>query len=294
MESLWNPSSSSALLGDEDFDGWCCHQPAGKKRRLTATQVEFLERSFEVENKLESDRKFQLAKQLGLQPRQVAIWFQNRRARCKNKQLEKDYDSLRASFDKLKADFDNLTKEKADLQNEVNFYHLTRIALVKIQIDELMARFSCKQVIALKEKLLVREKGVEDSPNDGPQNPNSDTTSHVPLLSCKQEEACSAKSDANGYHSSFMVEPADSSNVFEPDQSDFSQDEEDDPDLPLLFPKFDCYYDAPLVSYQKSWYRGVRCLLLSTLWQLFMFLVDKNWPDIHVKERQQLITTRLS
>ncbi|KAK8627320.1 hypothetical protein V6N13_134933 [Hibiscus sabdariffa] len=221
MESLWMPSSSSALLGDEDFDGWCCHQPAGKKRRLTATQVEFLERSFEVENKLESDRKFQLAKQLGLQPRQVAIWFQNRRARCKNKQLEKDYDSLRASFDKLKADFDNLAKEKDDLQNEV---------------------------IALKEKLLVREKGVENSPNDGPQNPNSDTTSHVPLLACKQEEACSAKSDANGYHSSFMVEPADSSNVFEPDQSDFSQDEEDDPELPLLFPKFDCYYDAPLVS----------------------------------------------
>ncbi|KAK8655360.1 hypothetical protein V6N13_107941 [Hibiscus sabdariffa] len=245
MESLWMPSSSSALLGDEDFDGWCRHQPAGKKRRLTATQVEFLERSFEVENKLESERKFQLAKQLGLQPRQVAIWFQNRRARCKNKQLEKDYDSLRASFGKLKADFDNLAKEKDYLQNQVNFYHLTRIALVKFQFDD--GSIFVHQVIALKEKLLVSEKGVENSPNDGPLNPNSDTTSHVPLLACKQEEASSAKSGANGYHSSFM-EPADSSNVFEPDQSDFSQDEEDDPELPLLFPKFDCYYDAPLVS----------------------------------------------
>ncbi|KAK8529507.1 hypothetical protein V6N13_102420 [Hibiscus sabdariffa] len=228
MESLWIPPSSSALL-DEDFDGWCHHQPAGKKRRLTATQVEFLERSFEVEDKLDSDRKLQLAKQVGLQPRQVAIWFQNRRARSKNKQLEKDYDSLRASFAKLKADFDHLLKEKAGLQNEV---------------------------VILKEKLLATEKGIVNSSDDGPRNPNSDT-SHVPLLACKQQEACSGKSDVfesnspcftagNGHHSSFM-EPADSSNVFEPDhQSDFSQDEEDDPNLPLFSPKFDCYYDAPV------------------------------------------------
>ncbi|MBA0754666.1 hypothetical protein Gogos_021518, partial [Gossypium gossypioides] len=42
--------------------------PSGKKRRLIATQVEFLERSFEVENKLESDSKLRLTKDLGLQP----------------------------------------------------------------------------------------------------------------------------------------------------------------------------------------------------------------------------------
>ncbi|KAE8686475.1 Homeobox-leucine zipper protein HOX20 [Hibiscus syriacus] len=120
MESLWISSSPSALQGfvlsDEDLNGWWRHQLAGKKRRLTATQVEFLERSFEFENKLDSERKLQVAKQLGLSPRQVAIWFQNRRARSKNKQLEKAYDSLRASFNKLKADFDNLLKEKDGLQ----------------------------------------------------------------------------------------------------------------------------------------------------------------------------------
>ncbi|TYJ43574.1 hypothetical protein E1A91_A03G161700v1 [Gossypium mustelinum] len=252
MEPLWTPSSSSSALqgekpvmeyeyvngGDDDLDGSC--QPAGvKKRRLSTTQVEFLERSFEVENKLESDRKLRLAKELGLQPRQVAIWFQNRRARSKNKQLEKDYDSLRATFDKLKADFDNLLKEKDDLKN---------------------------QVLTLKEKLLSKETGMENlgsveaihSSNDEPQKPNPDA-SHVPLLACKQEEACSAKSDVfdsdsphypdgHGYHSSF-IEPADSSNVFEPDQSD----EEDDLSKsllhpPLFFPKFDCYYDAPATS----------------------------------------------
>ncbi|CAI0451728.1 unnamed protein product [Linum tenue] len=72
------------------------------------SQVQSLERSFEMENKLEPERKVQLAQELGLQPRQVAIWFQNRRARFKNKQLERDFDSLRANFDRLKADYNSL------------------------------------------------------------------------------------------------------------------------------------------------------------------------------------------
>lgn len=105
--------------GDEDLDEYF-HQPE-KKRRLTVDQVQFLEKSFEVENKLEPERKIQLAKDLGLQPRQVAIWFQNRRARWKTKQLEKDYDVLQNSYNSLKADFDNLFKEKEKLKAEVNF-----------------------------------------------------------------------------------------------------------------------------------------------------------------------------
>lgn len=105
--------------GDEDLDEYF-HQPE-KKRRLTVDQVQFLEKSFEVENKLEPERKIQLAKDLGLQPRQVAIWFQNRRARWKTKQLEKDYGVLQNSYNSLKADYDNLFKEKEKLKAEVNF-----------------------------------------------------------------------------------------------------------------------------------------------------------------------------
>ena len=33
-----------------------------------------------------------------MQPRQIAVWFQNRRARWKTRQLERDYDSLNKQF----------------------------------------------------------------------------------------------------------------------------------------------------------------------------------------------------
>lgn len=233
--------------GDEDCDG--CFQQPGKKRRLTADQVQLLERNFEVENKLEPERKAGLAKDLGLQPRQVAIWFQNRRARYKTKQLEKDYDSLKASYDRLRVDYDNLLKEKEGLKNEVS---------------------------SLRDKVLVREKGKENaeavdvlkSSNAETQRPSpnagSGNVSNVPNLVCKQEDASSAKSDVfdsdrdsphntDGNHSS-LFEPADSSHAFEPEQSDFSQDEEDNHNK-ILFPQprflkvEEGYSDLPLANY---------------------------------------------
>lgn len=95
-----------------------CRQP-DKKRRLTVDQVELLEKNFALDNKLETERKIQLAKDLGLQPRQVAIWFQNRRARWKTKRMEKDYEVLKSSYGVLKANYENLLKEKEKLKAEV-------------------------------------------------------------------------------------------------------------------------------------------------------------------------------
>ncbi|KAG4130790.1 hypothetical protein ERO13_D09G167300v2 [Gossypium hirsutum] len=51
-------------------------QATEKKRRLSMHQVKALEKNFDVGNKLEPERKVKLAEELGLQPRQVAIWFQ--------------------------------------------------------------------------------------------------------------------------------------------------------------------------------------------------------------------------
>ncbi|KAL5556716.1 hypothetical protein UlMin_038952 [Ulmus minor] len=72
---------------DEDFDA-CFHQP-GKKRRLTTNQVQFLEKTFELENKL-----YQTAR--------------------------KDYDSLKSGYERLKVDYENLLKDSESLKNEVN------------------------------------------------------------------------------------------------------------------------------------------------------------------------------
>ncbi|WCJ20952.1 Homeobox-leucine zipper protein HAT5 [Euphorbia peplus] len=108
-------SSPEDYFDDEYYDD----QLPEKKRRLTQEQVNMLEKSFEEENKLEPERKTQLAKKLGLQPRQVAVWFQNRRARWKTKQLEKDYDLLKASYDSLLSNYDSVTKENDNLKSQV-------------------------------------------------------------------------------------------------------------------------------------------------------------------------------
>ncbi|PSR89634.1 Homeobox-leucine zipper protein [Actinidia chinensis var. chinensis] len=209
---------------DEGLDEYF-NQPE-KKRRLSPDQVRFLERSFEVENKLEPDRKIQLAKDLGLQPRQVAIWFQNRRARWKTKQLEKDYQALESSFNSLRAEYDGLLEEKEKLKSEV---------------------------LNLADKLLLKQKQNGNSePEDTNQNLQAPPEGTVDsAMACKQEDLSSAKSDvldsdspryADGGHSS-LLEPGDSSYVLEPDQSDLSQDEEDNfskklfPPPEYVFPK---------------------------------------------------------
>ncbi|KAJ7963448.1 Homeobox leucine zipper family protein [Quillaja saponaria] len=85
------------------------------KRRFSDEQIKSLESMFETETRLEPRKKLQLARELGLQPRQVAIWFQNKRARWKSKQLERDYSILRANYNTLASRYEALKKEKQAL-----------------------------------------------------------------------------------------------------------------------------------------------------------------------------------
>ncbi|KAK6923798.1 Homeobox domain [Dillenia turbinata] len=110
-----------SMLDGLDEEG--CVEEVGqiseKKRRLSMDQVKALEKNFEIENKLEPERKVKLAQELGLQPRQVAVWFQNRRARWKTKQLERDYGVLKSNYDALKQNFDSLQQDNEALLKEI-------------------------------------------------------------------------------------------------------------------------------------------------------------------------------
>ncbi|KAJ8625034.1 hypothetical protein MRB53_033564 [Persea americana] len=118
--NVYNRGYQAILDGLDEED--CIEEPghvAEKKRRLSIEQVKALEKNFEVENKLEPERKVKLAQELGLQPRQVAVWFQNRRARWKTKQLERDYGVLKNNYETLKLNFDALHRDKETLLAEL-------------------------------------------------------------------------------------------------------------------------------------------------------------------------------
>lgn len=242
--------------GDECMDEYF-HQPE-KKRRLSANQVQFLEKSFEEENKLEPERKTKLAKDLGLQPRQVAIWFQNRRARWRTKQLEKDYEILHDSFESLKANYESLLKEKDKLKSEVA--HLSEKVVAR-EKEEGQLKQGERGTKGLQEQ-------EQEQDEEAPQRPILDSVSEgegskvsCVVGGCKQEDISSARSDildsdsphyTDGVHSA-VLEHGDSSYVFEPDQSDMSQDEEDNLSKSLypsyLFPKLeDADYSDPTES----------------------------------------------
>ncbi|KAM6560700.1 hypothetical protein CsatA_029939 [Cannabis sativa] len=83
-----------------------------KKLRLTKQQSALLEDSFKEHNTLNPKQKQDLARKLNLRPRQVEVWFQNRRARTKLKQTEADYELMKKCCE-------SLTEENKRLQREV-------------------------------------------------------------------------------------------------------------------------------------------------------------------------------
>ncbi|KAK7316362.1 hypothetical protein VNO77_35343 [Canavalia gladiata] len=139
FSGIENSNKCDEVHGDDELSDDGSHI-GEKKKRLSLEQVKALEKSFELGNKLEPERKMQLAKALGLQPRQIAIWFQNRRARWKTKQLEKEYEVLKKQFEALKADNDNLKAQNQKLHAEVLHFHIVWC----LQLQTLKSRECCE------------------------------------------------------------------------------------------------------------------------------------------------------
>uniref|UniRef100_A0A0D9XEA7 Homeobox domain-containing protein n=1 Tax=Leersia perrieri TaxID=77586 RepID=A0A0D9XEA7_9ORYZ len=102
---------SCSRASDEDDGG-----SARKKLRLSKEQSAFLEDSFKEHSTLNPKQKLALAKQLNLRPRQVEVWFQNRRARTKLKQTEVDCEYLKRCCETLTEENRRLQKELAELR----------------------------------------------------------------------------------------------------------------------------------------------------------------------------------
>ncbi|KAL6650229.1 hypothetical protein ACP70R_009154 [Stipagrostis hirtigluma subsp. patula] len=89
---------------------------ARKKLRLTKAQSAFLEHSFNEHGTLTLIQKSDIANRLNIRPRQVEIWFQNRRARTKLKQTLDDYKNLKTCCEMLTQENRRLEREVAELR----------------------------------------------------------------------------------------------------------------------------------------------------------------------------------
>ncbi|KAE8726947.1 Homeobox-leucine zipper protein HAT14 [Hibiscus syriacus] len=98
--------------GSDDDENGSTH----KKLRLSQKQSAFLEESFKEHNTLNTKQKLALAKQLNLRPRQIEVWFQNRRARTKLKQTEVDCEYLKRCCETLAEENKRLQKELQELR----------------------------------------------------------------------------------------------------------------------------------------------------------------------------------
>ncbi|GLJ27380.1 hypothetical protein SUGI_0537420 [Cryptomeria japonica] len=103
----------SCRISDEETES----SGTRKKLRLSRDQSAVLEESFRENGTLNTMQKQALAKRLNLRPRQVEVWFQNRRARSKLKQTEVDCEFLKKCYESLTEENRRLQKELAQLRS---------------------------------------------------------------------------------------------------------------------------------------------------------------------------------
>ncbi|XP_042501144.1 homeobox-leucine zipper protein HOX3-like isoform X2 [Macadamia integrifolia] len=120
------------MMGSAEDDEKSGGGPPLKKLRLTKEQSRLLEESFAENHTLNPRQREALALRLKLKPRQVEVWFQNRRARTKLKQTE-------IECEYLKRWFGSLTEENRRLQKEVE-----ELRGMRVGHPTVMSRRSCE------------------------------------------------------------------------------------------------------------------------------------------------------
>lgn len=210
--------TSSAALSAECFSSSSCFSSlsSSKKkkmmnskntRRFSDEQIKSLETMFGMETKLEPRKKLQLARELGLQPRQVAIWFQNKRARWKSKQLERDYSILKSNYDNLASQYESLKKEKQSL--------LVQLQKLNDMMKEEGGKYCCKQENdSIGFESDNREDATKKNEMDGRPSLSFDLSSQHGANGVISDDDSSIKADylgLNDDHLLKMVEAGDSS-----------------------------------------------------------------------------------
>ncbi|KAB5548481.1 hypothetical protein DKX38_011887 [Salix brachista] len=96
------------------------HALKPRKKRLDGDQHRLLETSFNANQKLKAEDKIKLARQIGLPPRQVEIWYQNRRAKNKTNVVEHGYRNVQLELGNVMAENIRLEKHVSMLKHELN------------------------------------------------------------------------------------------------------------------------------------------------------------------------------
>ncbi|XP_071694305.1 homeobox-leucine zipper protein HOX17-like [Rutidosis leptorrhynchoides] len=97
---------NNANIGDNNGDG------SRKKLKLTTEQTTLLEDSFKTHSTLNTGQKQELSRKLNLLPRQIEVWFQNKRTRTKLKQIGQECELLKKRCE-------TLNEENSRLKNEL-------------------------------------------------------------------------------------------------------------------------------------------------------------------------------
>ncbi|OMO88054.1 hypothetical protein COLO4_20487 [Corchorus olitorius] len=146
--------------------------PPRKKLRLTKEQSRLLEESFRQNHTLNPKQKEALAMQLKLRPRQVEVWFQNRRARSKLKQTEMECEYLKRWFG-------SLTEQNRRLQREVE-----ELRAMKVGPPTVISPHSCEPLPASTLTMCPRCERVTTTALDkGPTKMTAATTTATALSS---------------------------------------------------------------------------------------------------------------